>query len=78
MVDWGSGSFIDMKAINIAEENPVSTIMKIKPDLLTFSGDKLVGGPQAGIIVGKKILIDLFQRNQLYRVLRIDKINLCF
>jgi len=78
MVDWGSGSFIDMKAINIAKENPISIIMKNKPDLLTFSGDKLVGGPQAGIIVGKKILIDLFQRNQLYRVLRIDKINLCF
>ena len=78
MVDWGSGSFLDMRAMNIAEEHPVSIIMKIKPDLLTFSGDKLVGGPQAGIIVGKKILIDLFQRNQLYRVLRIDKINLCF
>ena len=78
MVDWGSGSFLDMKAIGVAQENPISMIMKIKPDLLTFSGDKLVGGPQAGIIVGKKIFIDLSQRNQLYRALRIDKINLCF
>ena len=78
MVDWGSGSFLDMKAINIAEESPISIIMKIEPDLLTFSGDKLVGGPQAGIIVGKKIFIDLSQKNQLYRALRIDKINLCF
>ena len=42
MVDWGSGSFLDMKAIGVAQENPISIIMKIKPDLLTFSGDKLV------------------------------------
>jgi len=78
MVDWGSGSFLNMQTLNIADEIPVNKIMKSNPDILTFSGDKLIGGPQAGIIIGKKKIVNLIQENILYRVLRIDKINLCF
>tara|TARA_B100001113_G_scaffold345036_1_gene334157 strand:+ start:491 stop:1858 length:1368 start_codon:yes stop_codon:yes gene_type:complete len=78
MVDWGSGSFLNMQTLNIADEIPVNIIMKSNPDILTFSGDKLIGGPQAGIIIGKKKIVNLIQENILYRVLRIDKINLCF
>ena len=78
MVDWGSGSFLNMKTLNLADEIPVNIIMKSNPDILTFSGDKLIGGPQAGIIIGKKKIVNLIQENILYRVLRIDKINLCF
>jgi len=64
MVDWGSGSFLNMKSLGIADEIPVRDIMKNKPDLLTFSGDKLIGGPQSGIIVGSKKIINKI----LYRV----------
>ena len=76
MVDWGSGAFLDMKKLNIADEIPVKKIMKKKPDILTFSGDKLIGGPQSGIAVGKKKWIDLLKKNTLYRTLRCDKITI--
>ena len=76
MVDWGSGAFLDMKKLNITDEIPVRQIMKKKPDILTFSGDKLIGGPQSGIAVGKKKWIDLLKKNTLYRTLRCDKITI--
>ena len=78
MVDWGSGSFLNMKSLGIADEIPVRDIMKNKPDLLTFSGDKLIGGPQSGIIVGSKKIINKIQLNTLYRILRSDKIAIAF
>ena len=56
---------------------PINTIMKDQPDIVTFSGDKLIGGPQSGIIVGKYKLIKKLQKNTLYRGFRCDKITIC-
>lgn len=76
MVDWGSGAFLDMRSLNLADETPVNILMKYGPDILTFSGDKLIGGPQSGIIIGKNKFINLLQKNTLYRVVRSDKITI--
>ena len=76
MVDWGSGAILDMKSLGLANEMPIRTIMSDKPDILTFSGDKLIGGPQSGIIIGKEKWINAMQKNPLYRVIRSDKITL--
>tara|TARA_A100001011_G_C14287029_1_gene834303 strand:- start:1201 stop:2415 length:1215 start_codon:yes stop_codon:yes gene_type:complete len=76
MVDWGSGAILDMKSLGLANEIPIRMIMRDKPDILTFSGDKLIGGPQSGIIIGKEKLINAMQKNSLYRVLRCDKITI--
>ena len=76
MVDWGSGAILDMKSHGLANEMPIRTIMSDKPDILTFSGDKLIGGPQSGIIIGKEKWINAMQKNPLYRVMRSDKITL--
>ena len=76
MVDWGSGALLDMNSLNLADEIPVKIIMENNPDLLTFSGDKLIGGPQSGLVVGKKKWINTLQNNPLYRVLRCDKITI--
>ena len=76
MVDWGSGAFLNMKSLGLANEMPIRTIMRHKPDVLTFSGDKLIGGPQSGIIIGKERWINAMQKNSLYRVLRCDKITI--
>ena len=76
MVDWGSGAILDMKSLGLANEMPIRTIMSDKPDILTFSGDKLIGGPQSGIIIGKEKWINAMQKNPLYRVMRSDKLTL--
>jgi len=76
MVDWGSGAILDMKSLGLANEMPIRTIMSDKPDILTFSGDKLIGGPQSGIIIGKEKWINAMQKNPLYRVMRSNKITL--
>lgn len=70
--DVGSG-YID--GIN-CDEPSLLEIAKAKPSLVSFSGDKLLGGPQAGIIFGKKNLIQSLKQNHLLRAIRIDKINL--
>jgi len=76
MVDWGSGALLDMRSLGLADEIPVKSIMKAKPDILTFSGDKLIGGPQSGLIIGNKKWVNALQKNPLYRVLRCDKITI--
>lgn len=76
MADLGSGALIEMKQDGLNDEIPVKHIVKSGPDITTFSGDKLLGGPQSGIIVGKTTLIDSVKKNPLYRVLRCDKITL--
>ena len=74
--DMGSGHIIDLP-FNLNKDEPsILDIMKYKPSLLSFSGDKLFGSVQAGIIIGKKELIAKIKKNQLLRMLRVDKITL--
>ncbi|MBC2579270.1 L-seryl-tRNA(Sec) selenium transferase [Clostridium sp. DJ247] len=74
--DIGSGTFVDFSKYGFAYEPTVQESIKKGTDVVTFSGDKMLGGPQAGIIVGKKKYIDEMKKNQLTRALRIDKMTL--
>ncbi|MGY4674647.1 L-seryl-tRNA(Sec) selenium transferase [Ursidibacter arcticus] len=74
--DLGSGSLVNMQTLNLPAEPMVQDKVLSGVDLISFSGDKLLGGPQAGIIVGKKSLISQLQQHPLKRVLRCDKVIL--
>jgi L-seryl-tRNA(Ser) seleniumtransferase len=76
MYDLGSGCLIDMKPYGVHDEPSVQEVVKAGVDIVTFSGDKLLGGPQAGIVAGRKEYVESIQKNPVARAVRVDKLTI--
>jgi L-seryl-tRNA(Ser) seleniumtransferase len=76
MYDLGSGCLLDLRPYGIHDEPSVGELVKSGVDILTFSGDKLMGGPQGGIIVGREKYLEKIRKNPLARAVRVDKFSI--
>jgi len=76
LADLGSGTFLPLDKFGIPTELPISDVVSKGPDIILFSGDKMLGGPQSGIILASRKIINIIKSNSIYRTVRCDKITI--